>query len=124
MALPYRHSSCNRRRSTAERSRDYSAVFAGTHAEDANNELEYIAELMFPPSERIDWLHKQFEEVNEIVGCYRLVAADLWFFYQLLSSPLGVEGRVYGSLVNGFPTAHSDIDVAVELRDDVKEELL
>ncbi|KAF4652250.1 hypothetical protein FOZ61_009819 [Perkinsus olseni] len=95
----------------SEAARDIAVPYrqiACTDAEDADNELELLAEDMFPRPERIDWLHQQFNEVNEI----------------LMGSPLGVGGRVYGSLVNGFPTAHSDIDVAVELREEVKEELL
>ncbi|KAF4657904.1 hypothetical protein FOL47_008242 [Perkinsus chesapeaki] len=89
VALPYRKIAC-------------------TEAPDADEELMALAEYMIPCEEKLEWLHRQLNEVNEI----------------LLSSPLAAEGKVYGSLVNGFPTAHSDIDVVIELREDVKEELL
>ena len=57
-----------------------------------------------PPKEYLDSLFSEFAKINVVIR-------ELF----------GVDGSIYGSLVNGFPTSSSDIDVVINLETDSGE---
>ena len=67
--------------------------------------LQAIVAEKTPPKEYLDSLFFEFSKINTVIR-------ELF----------GVDGAIYGSLVNGFPTSSSDIDVVINLPQDESSE--
>ena len=69
-----------------------------SHEMEDSLKLAKIVESKTPPKEYLDLLFSEFAKINAKIS-------DLF----------KVDGQIYGSLVNGFPTNSSDIDVVINL---------
>jgi hypothetical protein len=66
--------------------------------------LKSVVGAKTPPKEYLDSLFEEFGKINTVIK-------DLF----------GIDGAIYGSLVNGFPTSSSDIDVVINLPTPIEE---
>jgi hypothetical protein len=66
--------------------------------------LHFVVQHKTPPKEYLDSLFSEFAKIN-------IVIRELF----------GIDGSIYGSLVNGFPTSSSDIDVVINLPQSAEE---
>ena len=78
--------------------KEMAANFGVNNANTVEDDLEKIIASKTPPQEYLDSLLFEFGKVNQVI-----------------KSLFNVDGSVYGSLVNGFPTTSSDIDVVINL---------
>jgi len=76
-----------------------------SHESEDSMELEKIIESKMPPKEYLELLFSEFGKINEKIR-----------------SLFDVNGQIYGSLVNGFPTNSSDIDVVINLPNEGDED--